>query len=257
MKKKRVVIKFGSGILARLDGPDLDAEQVEMLTEHVAMLHRREDCECVVVSSGAVAAGLPVFGLDQRPERLEVLQACAAVGQTRLMHFYETLFARFDLHVGQLLLSHEDLEAPDRRRNFNNTLEQLLAFRDSIPIINENDSVAVEELRYGDNDLLSADVALLCKADLLILLTNVDGLYPGAGADETDIIHEVCDPGEVMDHASEEIGRWSSGGMASKLKAVRRAVEGGIETWIANGRSSGQLEKFLDGGARGTRFVPK
>jgi glutamate 5-kinase len=250
---RRIVFKFGSGILTSQERVDLDGEQLEKLTGAVAAL-RLAGNECVVVSSGAVAAGLPSFQLKERPKVLSVLQACAAVGQTRLMHYYQTLFREHELHVGQLLLTHEDLRTPERRENVSNTLNQLLSFSNIVPVINENDSVAVEELRYGDNDLLSADVAKLIDADVLVLLTTVDGLLP---PDSDQIIPQVDHIDEVLGYATAEKGGFSVGGMATKLRSAQRATEAGIDVYIANGRRPEQLGDLLAGKGIGTYFPSK
>jgi glutamate 5-kinase len=228
----------------------LDGDQLEKLTAAVAAL-RKAGHECLVVSSGAVAAGLPSFNLQVRPTELKVLQACAAVGQTRLMHYYETLFRAHELHVAQLLLTHDDLRIDERRQNVSNTLNQLLSFPYTVPVINENDSVAEEELRYGDNDLLSADVATLIEADVLILLTTVDGLFP---PNSDTIVSRVDDIEEVLAFATEDKGEFSVGGMATKLRAAQRAVRAGIDVYIANGRRPEQLAALIQGKGRGTYF---
>ena len=250
---RRIVFKFGSGILTSQERVDLDGEQLEKLTGAVATL-RLAGNECVIVSSGAVAAGLPSFKLSERPTELSILQACAAVGQTRLMHYYETLFRQHELHVGQLLLTHEDLRTPERRKNVSNTLNQLLSFCDIVPVINENDSVAVEELRYGDNDLLSADVATLIGADVLVLLTTVDGLLP---PDSDQIILKVDDIEAVLGYATTEKGGFSVGGMTTKLRSAQRATEAGIDVFIANGRRPEQLGDLLAGHGLATYFPGK
>lgn len=247
---RRIVLKFGSGTLTSPDRAELDGEQLEALTAAVAELRHAGE-ECLVVSSGAVAAGLPSFGLTARPSELAVLQACAAVGQTRLMHYYETLFRQHDLHVGQLLLTHDDLKIEERRENVCNTLEQLLSFSNTVPVINENDSVAVEELRYGDNDLLSADVAALIKADVLVLLTTVDGLFP---PDSERILTQVDDIEKVFAYATDETGSFSVGGMGTKLRAAQRALDCGADVYIANGRRPQQLRELLEGRGLGTYF---
>jgi glutamate 5-kinase len=249
--KQRVVIKFGSGILTRPDTAALDESQFARLTQAIAIL-RQEGHEVIVVSSGAVAAGLNVLGLTKRPGETSVLQACAAVGQTRLMHKYETLLGACGLHVGQLLLTHEDFLHDERRANLENTLRSLLERENIVPVINENDSVATEELKFGDNDALSASVAVLARADLLILLTSVDGLLPPGG---NEIVTRVSDVQEVLNFARDEKGQFSVGGMASKLKAVEKAVNAGIETVIANGRRTEQIPALVAGGGTGTRFA--
>ncbi len=247
---RRIVLKFGSGTLTSHDRAELDGDQLEKLTGAVANLRLAGD-EVLVVSSGAVAAGLPSFKLTRRPSELRVLQACAAVGQTRLMHYYETLFRQHGLHVGQLLLTHDDLEISERRKNVSNTIDQLLSFPNTVPVINENDSVAVEELRYGDNDLLSADVAALIKADVLVLLTTVDGLFP---PDSAEILTRVDDIEAVFGFATSERGDYSVGGMATKLRAAQRAMASGADVYIANGRRPEQLGDLLLGQGIGTYF---
>ena len=164
MGSKRVILKFGSGILTRTDRAEMDQVQLARLVEAIADLKSRGHA-VVVMSSGAVSSGLKPLGFTERPEDIVTLQACAAVGQTHLMHGYESFLRSYGLHVAQLLLTHEDLENKDRAERVKATLERLLAFDNAVPVINENDSVAVEELRYGDNDKLSARVAgtLACR----------------------------------------------------------------------------------------------
>lgn len=251
-KRKRIVLKFGSGILASARGVSLDAKQFKRLAAEVAALVKAGH-ECCIVSSGAVAAGLGVLGLEARPESLAERQACAAIGQSRLMQMYSTEFARHELHVAQLLLTHGDLDSRQRHANARSTLEHLFARRSVVPVINENDSVAVEELRFGDNDRLSAEVAMLARADLLILLTSVDGLLDEAGR----LVPLVKDIDAVTRLVREEKGRLSVGGMDSKLQAVKAAVGAGIATYIASGREPGQIDAIIAGRPAGTRFIPR
>ncbi len=247
----RIVLKFGSGILANTEGNTLDEAQLRRLTAEVAALVAAGH-ECLVVSSGAVAAGLNALGLEARPDSLSQRQACAAVGQSKLMQAYATLFAEHKLNVAQLLLTHGDLDSRTRYANARNTLACLFERRSVVPIINENDSVAVEELKFGDNDRLSAEVAVLAKADLLILLTSVDGLLDQNG----QLVPRVEDVDAVSNLARDEKGRLSVGGMVSKLQAVKLAVEAGIPTWIANGRSPGRFAAVLNREAgAGTEFL--
>jgi len=250
-KSRRIVVKFGSGILAHPSGFGLDEAQFEHLTYALSGL-RSAGHEVIVVSSGAVAAGGMAFGMVKRPDDTATLQACAAVGQTRLMQRYESLFSRHGLLVAQLLLTNEDLQQSSRRENLTNTLERLLSFKNVIPIINENDSVATDELKVGDNDRLSAGVARLAGADLLVLLTSVDGLLDESGA----LIHEVNDLSAVQEHIRPEKGEHSTGGMASKLGSAAEAVAAGIEVIIANGRHAAQLPELVEGRGRGTRLRP-
>ncbi len=238
----RIVLKFGSGILANAEGNSLDREQFERLSAEVAALVN-DGHECIVVSSGAVAAGLMALGLQQRPEELAARQACAAVGQSKLMQSYATMFERHGLNVAQLLLTHGDLDSRTRYANARNTLEHLLSRKVVVPIINENDSVAVEELKFGDNDRLSAEVAMLARADLLILLTSVDGLLDASGA-TVPLVEEID---AVTSLARQEKGQFSVGGMVSKLQAVKLAVEAGIRTHIVHGRRPGQSGDVVAG----------
>lgn len=248
-KPRRLVLKFGSGILANARGSGLDVKQFRRLCAEVAAVVKAGH-ECVVVSSGAVAAGLGVLGLKERPEALAARQACAAVGQSKLMESYTRHFATHGLNVAQLLLTHGDLDSRTRHENARNTLEHLLRSR-VVPIINENDSVAVEELKFGDNDRLSAEVAMLANADTLILLTSVDGLLDERG----QTVRVVEDIDDVARLARNEKGKFSVGGMASKLQAVRAAVEAGIATHIASGRKPKQIAAILAGKPAGTRFL--
>jgi glutamate 5-kinase len=246
---QRVVIKIGTGVLTKADGT-LDSASLARLVAAVADLrspHRR----IVLVSSGAVGAGISALAIGEYPDDVPTRQAAAAVGQTRLMHAYENLFRSFEVAVAQLLLTAGDLDSDERRGRVSDTLHRLLAEEGIIPIINENDSVAVEELAVGDNDVLSARVAGLLEADLLLLLTSVDGLLPPDGS---EIIREVREVDEVLFFADGEKGRFSIGGMATKLQAVKLAVESGVETVIANGRRPERLAELVNDGGYGTRF---
>jgi glutamate 5-kinase len=247
-----VVIKIGTGVLTREDGT-LDGASLARLVTAVADLPNG-DRRCILVSSGAVGAGTSVLGLTEYPDDLTTRQAAAAVGQTRLMHAYQNLFHSFDMNVAQLLLSAEDFSSEERSGRISNTLHRLLSQPGIVPIINENDSVAVEELRVGDNDLLSARVASLVGARLLVLLTSVDGLLPPNGE---HIIEEVEDVRSVLDYAKDVKGRFSIGGMRSKLEAVQLSVEAGVETVIANGRHPERLKDILAEGGLATRFRPR
>jgi glutamate 5-kinase len=249
---KRIVVKFGSGILANPQGTTLDDGQIQRLSAEVADLVKFGH-ECVIVSSGAVAAGLGVLGLEERPEDLVARQACAAIGQSKLMQSYTTHFENYGLNVAQLLLTYSDLDSRTASQNVANTLGRLFERRTVVPIINENDPVAVEELKFGDNDRLSAEVALLVKADLLILLTSVDGLLDEQG----QVVRVVEEVGDVASLARQEKGKFSVGGMISKLQAVKSAVDGGISTYIVSGKKAGQMGAVVEGRVAGTRFLGK
>lgn len=249
-QRKRIVLKFGSGILTREKSSRLDSKQISRLTAEVATLIQRGH-QCITVTSGAVAAGMDALSLNERPLDLATAQASAAVGQSKLMRAYETAFARYKLNVAQLLLTHSDLDSRIRRTNAKNTIERLLATSNVVPIINENDSVAVEELKFGDNDRLSAEVAVLATADLLLILTQVDGLMDQKG----NVIRRVRDVDRVKALATEGRGRFAVGGMISKLEAVKMAVEAGIPTAIINGRQPDRISAVVAGEQAGTRFV--
>jgi len=248
-KPRRILLKFGSGILTRPRANALDDKQFRRLTTDVAQLVRG-GYECIIVSSGAVAAGMRVVGLKERPLDLTTGQACAAVGQSKMMHLYASMFAQHQLNVAQLLLTHSDLDSRTRHRNAKNTLRRLLECKNVVPVINENDSVAVEELRFGDNDRLSAEVAVLAEAELLIMLTSVDGLMDHAGKR----IPMVADVANAARFVRKEKSRFSVGGMVSKLEAVKLAAAAGIPTVIANGRRAGIIPRIAAGEQVGTLF---
>ena len=252
----KIVIKIGTGVLTRGEGVTLHHAMIARLTQAIADLNEAGH-RTIVVSSGAVGAGLMTFGLEERPTDTGMLQACAAAGQARLMHIYESHFSHFNLKVAQLLLTHDDLTDEKRRANVRTTVDRLLEFPKVIPIVNENDSVAVFELKVGDNDLLSADVASLAEVDLLILLTSAPGLRGPDAKDENDIIETVENVESVLDFAGEDKGRLSVGGMRTKLSAVQKAVDAGILTIIASGHNPEQLGELVAGAGKGTRFLPR
>lgn len=248
-KPGRIVLKFGSGILAKPDGSALETGQFRRFASEVSAVVKG-GCECIIVSSGAVAAGLKVLGLTERPGDLATSQACAAVGQSKLMELYAKAFATHGINVAQLLLTHDDLDSRLRYRNAQNTLNRLLENKNVVPIINENDSVAVEELKFGDNDRLSAEVAILASADLLILLTSVDGLLDKEGK----LVPLVDNVRKVEALARVEKGKFSVGGMVTKLQAVKLAVDAGVRAAIANGRIPGRIPALVAGKSVGTIF---
>lgn len=247
---KRLVIKLGTGILSKDEGRSLDRAQFSRLAGEFAGL-LRGGTSVVVVSSGAVAAGVPVLGLEERPAELALKQACAAVGQPALMSLYDECLRLHGLRAGQLLLSHSDIDSRMRRANARTTLECLLRTEGIVPVVNENDSVGTEELRFGDNDRLSAEVAALVGADMLVILTSVDGLLDADG----NLIGEVANLADALAHVREETGRFSVGGMRTKLEAVRIAADAGIPTIIANGRTPGLLPAIVRGENAGTLFL--
>jgi glutamate 5-kinase len=251
-RSQRIVLKFGSGILASEAGIGLSRRQIARLAREVGTLVRAGH-ECVIVSSGAVAAGLATLDLSAKPKELAAKQACAAVGQSQLMHAYASEFAKQDIAVAQLLLTHNDLDSRVRHLNARNTLAHLLARGNVVPIINENDSVAVEELNFGDNDRLSAEVSILLDADLLIILTSVDGLQDSTGK----TVAVVRDFNAVSGLVRSDKGHTSTGGMVTKLQAAQLAVKAGIPVHIASGRKAGLVYAIVAGKRVGTHFPAK
>jgi glutamate 5-kinase len=250
----RIVLKLGTGVLtdARKQ-PDL--AQMEQLVAQIAA-QRQRGKELVLVTSGAVGAGMGALGYERRPSEPAELQACAAVGQSRLMAVYEKLFGTFGLAVAQVLLTHEDLQHHERHLNARNALVTLLS-RGVVPIINENDAVSITELKFGDNDKLSALVASLLPADLLVIFTTVDGVIENFGKPNPRILPTI----DRIDSRVEKLagGTRSAtavGGMASKIEAAKIAVRSGIPMVIASGKKKGALARVLAGEEEGTVFVP-
>jgi len=249
----RLVVKLGTGVLTD-SCKQPDPAQLGQLVAQIAAL-RKAGKEIVLVTSGAVGAGMGALGCEKRPTELAELQACAAVGQSRLMASYAELFAKHNLHVAQVLLTHDDLEHHERHLNARNTLVTLLQ-RGVVPIINENDAVSSTELKFGDNDKLSALVAALLPADLLVILTTVDGVIENFGGPNSKTIPLI---GKI-DAGLEKIARGTDsetavGGMASKIQAAKIAVRSGIPLVIASGRKPAVLADILAGTDEGTLFV--
>ncbi len=256
-RAKRVVVKIGSRILSSERG--LHARRIGRLVRELAALHDQGK-KLVIVSSGAIAAGISRLGLSKRPSDLPQEQALAAVGQIRLMALYENSFAGYQKQVAQVLLTHEELANRKRYLNAKNTLKTLLDW-DIIPIVNENDTVAVEEMKFGDNDQLSALVATLMEMDLLVILSDVDGVYDRdpRSSDDARLMPLVTDLAAAKNAAEDtrpsELGR---GGMFSKLCAAEQASQAGIPTVIANGREREVLNGLFDGSREsGTLILPE
>ena len=251
----RVVVKVGTGVLTDTR-KQLDPAQMEQLAGQLAA-QRQSGKEIVLVTSGAVGAGMGVLGFDKRPGTLADLQACAAVGQSRLMSMYQALFAKFGLNAAQVLLTHDDLQDHDRHLNARNTLVSLLR-HGVIPIINENDAVSFTELKFGDNDKLSALVASLLPADLLVILTTVDGVVQNFGKADAKVLSVI----EQVDNAVEAMAGGTTsatavGGMNSKIQAAKIVMRTGIPLVIASGKRPGALQAILQGHEEGTLFVPQ
>ena len=249
---RRVVVKLGTQLLSRTGG-GLDQSYLKRIAEQVAELRRRQ-IEVTIVCSGAISEGYTELGIARRPKDVADLQAMAAVGQPRLMLHLHQAFARFDMTTAQLLLTRGDFDDRVRFLNIRNCVNHLHR-RGCIPIINENDTVAVEELeamRFGENDLLAAMICNALRADVLVLLTVVEGLQDGRRRriDLVDDVHEV----QAMVRAS--TSRLGKGGMATKVQAARLVSEAGEIAVIAHGRESNVLPRLFDGEAIGTVFAP-
>ncbi|VVM07962.1 glutamate 5-kinase [Methylacidimicrobium cyclopophantes] len=248
----RWVVKLGTGILSTADG-ELDLPQIRRLVEQIAWL-KRAGWEIVLVSSGAIGSGMGLLGHRRRPAAIEELQACAAVGQPQLMRLYEELFSERGLHVAQLLLTYLDLDSRTLYENAQKTIEHLLVRGIFIPIINENDVVSYEEIKFGDNDRLSAHVASMVKADKLIILSNVPGLQErndGSGK-IIPLVEEITEEIEAM--AGKTRSERSVGGMVTKIEAARIAGSAGIPMQIADGRAKEILQRIASGESVGTLF---
>ncbi len=254
--KRRLVIKIGSAVLASDLG--LDETIIIQIADQVARL-RSHGIDVVIVSSGAIAAGILRLGGKIRPKTIPEKQALAAVGQGRLMEYYENAFSRFGIVVAQVLLTRDGLVARRRYTNAKNTIQTLLRWG-IIPIINENDTVATDEIQFTDNDALSVLVVDLADADLLITLSDIDGLYSedprkNPEAEILRVVEDVSD--EIIKMAGNEPGRAGRGGMRSKLEAARLVTASGVPMVIAKGRRPECLLDIMKGKPIGTLFLPK
>jgi glutamate 5-kinase len=251
----RVVVKIGSAVLTRADG--LDMRRVQHLVDDMAFLIKAGR-EVVVVSSGAIASGFTKIGLSERPQTIQAKQACAAVGQPSLMLAYEKSFARHGLKVAQVLLTADDLAHRQRYLNARNTLTTLLAWG-IVPIVNENDTVAVEEIKFGDNDTLAGMIVSLAEADVLIALTDIDGLYdrdPRRDAEARFVPMVKSVSRRIETQAGTIPGALGAGGMYTKVRA-KRVARMGLPTIIANGTRKDVLKRILAGQEEGTLFLPQ
>lgn len=256
-KVHRVVIKLGSYVLTTPSGK-LDRKVFTDVTQSVVHL-RAQGIDCILVSSGAIASGIGRLGLKARPRLLEQEQAAAAIGQIRLMGLYDRLFTGHDMPVAQILLTHGDLRDRKRFVCARQTLNSVLAYG-AVPIINENDTTVVDEIRFGDNDYLSSLVTNLAQADLLVILTDIDGFYDSDPRVNPDarligLLENIDEDTEKLALGpSSRVGR---GGMATKLKAAKTAATYGIPTVIANGKKPGTLRAVFDGEPVGTLILPQ
>jgi glutamate 5-kinase len=268
-KAKRVVIKVGTSTLTHENGK-LNLRRIDILCRTLSDL-KNSGHEIILVTSGAIGAGISKLGLPGRPGAMPEKQAAAAVGQCELMHNYDKMFLEYGHTVGQVLLTHDDVNMPVRRENMINTFEALLRLS-AVPVVNENDTVAVEEIDaggelgeegqeyyFGENDTLSAIVAKLVGADVLILLSDIDGLYDddpreNSGARLIPVVYELTD--RIKAAAGGAGTKFGTGGMATKIMAAEIAGNAGIHTIIANGNDPSVLYDIFDGKQIGTVFLP-
>lgn len=253
---RRVVVKVGSNVLTEDHGLNLKA--IRSISRQICRLIDG-GIEIILISSGAMASGIRKVGLDKRPDEIPKRQAIAAVGQAGLIMEYEKAFARYHKKVAQILLTGDDLNNRKRYLNARNTLCMLLSWQ-VVPIINENDTVMIEEIQFGDNDNLAAMITLLMDADILVNLTDIDGLYtkdPRANSD-ADFIPMVSTIGEDIKKIASDIpGALGTGGMLSKINAAKKVTAAGIPMVIANGGKPDVLKKLFSGKDVGTFFIPK
>lgn len=255
-KAGRVVVKVGTALLTR-SGGDLDERMIDDLVGQIVDLMRR-GMQVIIVTSGAISAGVGRLGLRARPNLLPELQAAASVGQSVLISAYDRCFERHGFRVAQILLTHDGLRDRARHLNVRNTITTLLA-SGVVPIINENDTVSVDEIKFGDNDMLSALVVNLVKADLLIILSDIDGLMtedPRRSRDAMRISEVTGITDEIASCADGTVGPCGIGGMASKLEAAKIVTGAGETMVIANGRADCVLRRIFDGEDVGTIFLP-
>lgn len=248
---KRIVVKAGSKVLVEASGRP-DKPQLKRLVDELAQL-QTAGCEVAFVSSGAIGAGLDALGMEKRPTAIPDLQMAAAVGQMRLMSVYDQLFSANQCQIGQVLLTHDALKHRERHLNARNTLLNLITHR-IIPIINENDAISTAEIKFGDNDVLAALVAILIDADALVLLSSTDGLRD-ENNNRVSHIKEV--DGGVLGLVADKQDKLSTGGMASKLQSAQIAAHNGIPVVIANGRKKDVLTRIFQGCDEGTLLFPK
>jgi glutamate 5-kinase len=253
---RRIVVKVGSNVLTCPEGLNLPV--IDALSHQMMQLERSGQ-EVILVSSGAMAAGVRKLAIDRRPEAIPARQAVAAVGQAGLILTWEKALARHGKKVAQILLTAEDMTSRKRYLNARNTLNTLLDWG-VLPIINENDTVMVDEIRFGDNDNLAAVITLLMDADILINLTDIDGLYdrdPRTHQD-AELLTLISTIGrEIERYAGEIAGALGTGGMRSKIKAARKVTAAGVPMIIANGKKDGVLADIFEGRPTGTFFKPK
>ena len=257
--KKRIVVKIGSSSLTHEETGALNLTKLEILVRELSDL-RNMGKDVILVSSGAIAVGTKAVGMESKPDEIARKQACAAIGQAKLMMIYQKLFSEYGQMAAQILMTKNTMVDNLSRKNALNTFQELLKLG-AIPIVNENDTVSTYEMRFGDNDTLSAIVAALVGADLLILLSDIDGLFTddpnqNPNAKFIDIVETLDDHlmGMGKDSSKSSVG---TGGMATKLVAAKIATSAGTDMVIANGKDFHVLHKIVQGRNHGTLFLAK
>ncbi len=254
--KRRIVIKVGSSSLVHQETGELDFVKIEKMIRLISDI-KNQGKDVVLVSSGAVSVGRRILGLNKRPEVLSMIQACAALGQGELMMLYQKLFMEYNNKAAQVLLTFDVITNDERRKNAENTLKQLLDL-DIIPIVNENDTVATDEIEFGDNDTLSAIVSTLIGADMLILLTDIDGFYTddprkNPKAKRISVIEKIDD--SLKDMAKGTVTHYGTGGMYTKIAAAQIASHAGAETAILESTDMEIIYDLMNGEDVGTIFL--
>lgn len=253
--KKRIVIKIGTSTLVHAETGDIDYLKLEKLVRVICDL-KNQGKDVVLVSSGAIGVGVKVIGLGKKPRTTSLKQACAAIGQGQLMMVYQKLFSEYHQASAQVLLTFDVITNSERRTNAINTFNELLQL-DVIPVVNENDTVATEEIEFGDNDTLSAIVSSLIKADMLVLLSDIDGLYTDDPHNnpEAVMIKQVDEITEELHHMGKgSATMYGTGGMSTKIAAASIATDSGADMAIINGNSIDNLIALLNGEEIGTIF---
>ncbi len=254
---KRIVVKVGTSTLTYPNGKT-NIRRMDKLVKVLADL-RNSGLEIVLVTSGAIGVGVGKLNLVQKPTDIPGRQAASSVGQCELMFMYDKLFSEYGHNIGQLLITRNDVDINDRRQNLENSFEKLFEFG-CIPIVNENDAVAVEEIEFGDNDSLSAIVAKVVNADVLIILSDIDGLYDSNPHEDENarlipVVKEIDD--RIMSLAGGSSTKFGTGGMVTKLNAAKITGDAGIDTVIMNGENPENIYRLLDGHQVGTFFCGK
>jgi len=255
-KVKKAVIKVGSSVLSQSDG-SLSLSIFDEIAGEVHKL-RSKNIEIVIVSSGAIALGMKKLKISKKPVEISMKQAIAACGQNSLIGQYERAFSKYETNVAQILVTHDGLSDRKRFLNARKTILTLLQMG-IVPIVNENDTVAVEEIMIGDNDNLAASVTTLIEADLLVMLTDIEGLYSkdprhNDGAELISVIEEISE--DILKNAGDTLGSTTAGGMKTKIEAAAKAAAFGVPTVIASGKSGGELSRIFKGADVGTLILP-